>query len=120
MKCPVSRQLKQTLALLLLVVTWLALLCGAFMVFWLLNCVLGACHLGLSPILHWGLRSWCSVAEASWFLKAILLAGLAFQKLTLVILPFFSFGPFCKDSLVHQSIEVRVDLRSRQGLEFWV
>jgi len=41
-KCPVSRQLKQTLALLLLVVTWLALLCWAFMVFWLLNCVLGA------------------------------------------------------------------------------
>ena len=41
-KCHVSRQLKQTLALLLLVVTWLALLCGAFMVFWLLNCVLGA------------------------------------------------------------------------------
>ena len=43
MKCPVSRQLKQTLALLLLVVTWLALLCGALMVFWLLICVLGAC-----------------------------------------------------------------------------
>ena len=42
MKCPVSRQLKQALALLLLVVTWLALLCGAFMVFWALNCVLGA------------------------------------------------------------------------------
>ena len=42
MKCPVSRQLKQALALLLLVVTWLALLCGAFMEFWLLNCVLGA------------------------------------------------------------------------------
>ena len=41
----VSRQLKQTLALLLLVVTWLALLCGAFMVFWLLNCVLEACDL---------------------------------------------------------------------------
>ena len=43
MKCPVYRQLKQTLALLLLVVTWLALLCGALMVFWLLSCVLGAC-----------------------------------------------------------------------------
>jgi len=42
MKCPVSQQLKQALALLFLVVTWLALLCGAFMVFWLLNCVLGA------------------------------------------------------------------------------
>ena len=29
-------------------------------------CVRGlwACHLRLSPILHWGLRSWCSVAEA--------------------------------------------------------
>jgi hypothetical protein len=38
MKCPVSRQLKQTLELLLLllVVTWLVLLCGGFMVFWLL------------------------------------------------------------------------------------
>ena len=44
MKCPVSRQLKQTLALLLLVVTWLALLYGAFMVFWPLNCVLEACR----------------------------------------------------------------------------
>ena len=41
-KCPVSRQLKQALALLLLVVTWLALFCGAFMVFRFLNCVLGA------------------------------------------------------------------------------
>ena len=37
MKCPISRQLKHALALLLLVVTWLALLYGAFMVFWLLN-----------------------------------------------------------------------------------
>jgi hypothetical protein len=40
MKCPVSRQLKQTLELLLLLlllaVTWLVLLCGGFMVFWLL------------------------------------------------------------------------------------
>jgi hypothetical protein len=37
MKCPVSRQLKQTLELLLLLaVTWLALLCEGFMVFWLL------------------------------------------------------------------------------------
>ena len=42
MKCPVSQQLKQTLALLLLVVTWLALLYGALMVFWLLGWVLGA------------------------------------------------------------------------------
>ena len=41
-------------------------------------CVRGlwACHLRLGPILHWGLRSWCSIAKASWFLKAILLAGL--------------------------------------------
>jgi hypothetical protein len=37
MKCPVSRQLKQTLELLLVVVvTWLVPLCGGFMVFWLL------------------------------------------------------------------------------------
>jgi hypothetical protein len=38
MKCPVSRQLKHTreLLLLLLAVTWLVLLCGGFMVFWLL------------------------------------------------------------------------------------
>ena len=54
---------------------------------------LGACHLGLGPILHWGLRSWCSIAETSWFLKAVLLAGLAFQKLALVIFPFL-FWPF--------------------------
>ena len=44
MKCPVYRQLKQALVLLLVVI-WLALLCGAFIVFWLLNCVLGACGL---------------------------------------------------------------------------
>ena len=74
---------------------------------------LGACYLRLSTILHWGLRSWCSVAKVSGFLKAILLAGLAFQKLTLVILSFFSFGPFCKNDLVHQSVEVRVDLRGK-------
>jgi hypothetical protein len=47
MKCPFSRLLKHTLELLLLlvvVVTWLVLLCGGFMVFWLLyglNWVLG-------------------------------------------------------------------------------
>ena len=43
MKCPVSWQLKQALTLLLMVVTWLALLCGALMVFWFLSYVLGAC-----------------------------------------------------------------------------
>src|SRR6185295_18703132 len=58
---------------------------------------LGACHLGLGPILHWGLRSWCSIAEAPWFQEAVLLAGLTFQELALVILPFFRFGPFCED-----------------------
>ena len=43
-------------------------------------CVRGleAYHLGLDPILHLGLRSWCSIAGASWFLEAVLLAGLAF------------------------------------------
>ena len=78
-------------------------------------CVRGlwARHLRLGSILHWGLRSWCSVAKASWFLKAILLAGLAFQKLTLVILPFFSFGPFCKNGLIHQGVEVRINLRGK-------
>ena len=81
---------------------------------------LWACHLRLSPILHWSLIPWCSVAEASWFLEAILLARLAFQKLVLVILPFFNFGPFCKNRLVHQGVEVRIDLRSKQGPEFWV
>jgi hypothetical protein len=38
MKCPVSRQLKHARELLL-AVTWLALFYGAFMVFWLLNCL---------------------------------------------------------------------------------
>jgi hypothetical protein len=38
MKCPVSWQLRHALALLL-AVNWLALLCGVFMVFWLLNCL---------------------------------------------------------------------------------
>jgi hypothetical protein len=36
MKFPVSRQLKHTLELLLLAVTWLVLLYGGVMVFWLL------------------------------------------------------------------------------------
>ena len=92
MKSSVSRQLKQALALLLLVVTWLALFYGALIVFWFPNCVLGACHLGLGPVLRWGLRSWCSIAGASWSLEAVLLAGLAFQEFTLVFFSFFSFG----------------------------
>jgi hypothetical protein len=44
MKCLVSRQLKHSLVVLLLAVTWLVLLYGSFMVFWLLyglNWVLG-------------------------------------------------------------------------------
>ena len=40
MKCPILRQLKN--ALLLLLVTWLALFCRAFMMFKLLYWVLGA------------------------------------------------------------------------------
>ena len=58
---------------------------------------LGACHLGLGPILHWGLRSWCSIPRASWSLQAVLLASLTLQELTLVFFPFFSFGPFCEN-----------------------
>src|SRR6185437_2437523 len=81
---------------------------------------LGSCHLRLGSILHWGLISWCRIAGIPWFLEAVLLAGLAFQKLALVILSFFSFGPFCENGLVHQSVEVRVDLRGKQGPEFWV
>ena len=80
---------------------------------------LGACHLRLGPILHWGLRSWCSIAGASWSLEAVLLAGLAFQEFTLVFFSFFSFGPLCENGHVHQSIEVRVYLRGKQGPEFW-
>jgi hypothetical protein len=41
MKCPVSRQLKHALALLVLVVTWPVLFCGALLTFWLLNWALG-------------------------------------------------------------------------------
>ena len=54
-------------------------------------CVRGlwACHLRLSPILHWGLGSWCHIAGIPWSLEAVLLAGLAFQKLALVIFPLF-------------------------------
>ena len=81
---------------------------------------LWACHLRLNHILHWSLIPWCSIAEASWFLEAIRLAGLAFQKLALVIFPFINFGPFCKNRLVHQGVEVWIDLRSKQGPEFWV
>jgi hypothetical protein len=61
MKCPVSRQLKHTLELLLLLllleVTWLVLLCGGFMVFWLLY--------GL----NWVLGPWDPVA-CDWFCTA--------------------------------------------------
>jgi hypothetical protein len=42
MKCPVSRQLKQALTLLLSEATRLVLLYGALMVLWLLGCVSGA------------------------------------------------------------------------------
>ena len=80
---------------------------------------LGACHLGLGSVLHWGLRSWCSIAGASWFLEAVLLAGLALQELMLVFFPLFSFGPFCENGHVHQSIEVWIYLRGKQGPEFW-
>src|SRR6185295_18200587 len=81
---------------------------------------LWACHLRLSLILHWSLIPWCSIAEASWFLEAILLVRLAFQKLALVIFPFINFGSFCKNRLVHQCIEIRIDLRGKQGPEFRV
>jgi len=85
-------------------------------------CVRGlwACHLRLGPILHWGLISWCHIAGIPWFLEAVLLAGLAFQKLALVIRLFIRFGTFCENGLVHQSVEVRVDLRGKKGLEFGV
>src|SRR6185503_3252341 len=85
-------------------------------------CVRGlwACHLRLGPILHWGLIFWCHIAGIPWFLEAVMLEGLAFQKLALVIPHFFSFGPLCENSLVHQSIEVGVDLRGKQGPEFWI
>ena len=82
--------------------------------------VLWACYLRLSSILHRGLGSWCGIAEASGFLEAIRLAGLAFQKLALVIFPFINFGPFGKNRLVHQGVEVWIDLRSKQGPELWV
>ena len=62
-------------------------------------CIRGlwACHLRLGPILHWGLISWCHIAGIPWFLEAVLLAGLTFYKFALIILPFFSFGPFCEN-----------------------
>ena len=67
-------------------------------------------HLRLSFVLHWGLGPWCVVAEASGLLETILLARLALQELALIILPFINFGNLCKDSLVHQGVEIRVDL----------
>ena len=80
---------------------------------------LGAYHLRLGPILYWGLISWCHIAGIPWFLEAVVLAGLTFQELMLIFPPFFSFGPFCEDGHVHQSIEVGVYLRGKQGSEFW-
>ena len=68
---------------------------------------LGARHFGLGPILHWGLISRCRIAGIPWFLEAVLLAGLAFQELALVILPFFSFGPFCEMALFIKVLKSR-------------
>ena len=116
MKCPVSQQMKQALALLLLVVTWLALILrGLHGVLAPELCVRGlwACHLRLNHILHWSMIPWCTIVEASWFLEAILLAGLAFQKLALVIFPFINFCPLGKNRLVHQGVEIRVDLQGK-------
>ena len=74
----------------------------------------------LSSVLHWGLGPWCVVAEASGPLEMILLARLALQELALVILSFISLGLLCEDCLVHQGVEIRIDLRGEQGPEFWV
>src|SRR6185295_15105282 len=79
-----------------------------------------SCHLRLSSVLHWGLGPWCVVAEASGLLETILLARLAFQELALVILSFINLGLLCEDCLVHQSVEIIIDLRGEQGPEFWV
>src|SRR6185312_9139222 len=77
-------------------------------------------HLRLSFVLYWGLGPWCIVAKASGLLETILLACLALQKLALVILSLIDLGPLCEDCLVHQGIEVRIDLRGEQSPEFWV
>jgi hypothetical protein len=75
MKRLVSRQLKHTLELLLLLaVTWLVLLCGGFMVFWLLyglNWVLGpwepmACDWVLYCIGAWNLDMGCPKLLCLW------------------------------------------------------
>ena len=50
----------------------------------------------------------------------ILLARLALQELALVILSFINLGLLREDCLVHQSVEIRIDLRGEQGPEFWV
>src|SRR4026208_2510277 len=79
-----------------------------------------SCHLRLSSVLHWGLGPWCIIAEASGLLEMILLACLALQELALVILSFVDLGLLCEDCLVHQCVEIRIDLRGEQGPEFWV
>ena len=85
-------------------------------------CVRGpwSCRLRLSSVLYWGLEPWCVVAETSGLLDTILLARLALQELALVILSFIDLGPLCEDCLVHQGVEVRINLRGEQGPEFWV
>jgi hypothetical protein len=121
MKCPVSRQLKQDLTLLLSEAARLVALRGSHGILTFRLCFRGprSCHLGLSPILHWGLRSWCSVAGVSRPLEAVLLAGLTFQEFAFIILPLLGFGPLREDSFVHQGVEVRIDLWGKQGPEFW-
>ena len=85
-------------------------------------CVRGpwSCRLGLGSVLHWGLGPWCIVAETSGLLGTILLAGLTLQELALVILSFITLGLLSEDCLVHQGVEVRIDLGGEQGPEFWI
>ena len=79
-----------------------------------------SCRLRLGSVLHRGLGPWCVITEVSRLLETILLAGLALQELALVILSFITLGLLSEDCLVHQGVEVRIDLRGEQGPEFWV
>src|SRR6185503_11607806 len=72
-----------------------------------------SCHLRLSSVLHWGLRPWCVVVEASGLLETILLARPALHELALVVFSFLDLGPLCEDCLVHQGVEVGIDLRGK-------
>jgi hypothetical protein len=88
-----------------LVVVWFELGSGA----------LRARGLGLGSVLHGGLEPGHGVSEASLPLGALLLLSLVLHELALVLFLLFCPGSLCDYGHVHEGVEIRVDLRGKQG-----